>query len=72
MRYHVVQNLTGCIQVRCRVYKSDKVLYTCPSQSRAFTYAQYLTGSKATYTVDTCCPRATDKRGREITLPISA
>jgi hypothetical protein len=72
MRFHILQDATGLIRISTRAYKSDKVIYTAPTMRRAEIYAQFLTGSKAAYTVNSCAPRAVDRLGREITIPVSA
>jgi hypothetical protein len=69
MRFHVIQDQLGKITVRTRVYKTDQVLYTCPVLSRAETYAAYLQGSRCYSPEGT---RAVDRKGREITIPVSA
>jgi hypothetical protein len=72
MRFHVLQsNADGLIRISTKAWKNDKVLYTCPSIERAQVYAQYLTGSRC-FVAGQCCPRATDRKGREISIPISA
>lgn len=69
MRFHVIQSLTGTVSVTQKPLKSDKVLYTAPTQDRAYIYAAYLQGSRF-YQPEG--QRAVNRRGVEISIPINA
>lgn len=69
MRFHVIQSITGAIQVTQKVRASDKVLYTCPQEDRAHTYAALLQGSRSYQGPE--CARAVNRRGVEITIPFN-
>lgn len=69
MRFHVIQTLTGAIQVTQKVRASDKVLYTCPQEERAYMYAALLQGSRSYQGPEG--HRAVNRRGVEITIPFN-
>lgn len=69
MHHHVVRDLQGRISVTQKPTAGHTILYTCPSASRAGTYAHLLQGSRAVQGV--ASTPAVNKRGCAIAVPVN-